>query len=77
MPFSSMALMREASVYRAGGWVKCWLPGQSSVSVSRLALLPGRAGRDGLLLLSSSLPSSYTAVIAGELQAAERLARKL
>ena len=60
MPFSSSALIRVASVYRAGGWVKC-CPGLSSFSAS--ASPSFRSGRgDWTFSSSSSLPSTYTAV---------------
>ena len=60
MPFSSMVRIRVASVYRAGGWVKCW-PGSKP---SRVTTSPGcSSGRAGSLSsLSSSRLSSYTAV---------------
>ena len=69
MPFSSMARMRVASVYRAGGWVKCWA-GSKPVSVTTSPCCQRRAGRGSF--------SSFVVVpallvhggIAGELQAA-------
>ena len=60
MPFSSMARMREASVNRAGGWVKCWA-GSKPVSVTTSPCASG--GRAGAFSsFSSSRLSSYTAV---------------
>ena len=74
IPFSSRALMRVASVYRVGGWVKCWScfsPFRSSGSPSR------RSGRgDWGASSSSSRPSSYTAV-KPENFSSEWLARKV
>ena len=44
MPFSSMARIRVASVYRAGGWVKCW-SGLEALQASPPRPPSGRAGR--------------------------------
>ena len=44
----SSALIRVASLYRGGGWVKCWV-GVERVEVERLA---GRERRQQLVLLS-------------------------
>ena len=59
MPFSSRVLMREASVYRGGGCVKCWLPFRSFT----FSFMPSsRAGRSLPAFSSSSALSSYRAV---------------
>ena len=60
MPFSSMVRMRVASVYRAGGWVKCWDGAKlSSVTVSPSV---SSGSGDSFSSFSSSRLSSYTAV---------------
>ncbi len=69
MPFSSMARMREASVYRGGGWVKCW----SCRVASFLRPCPSVRGGSfsSFSSFSSSLPSSYTAVNPANLRLVE------
>ena len=60
MPFSSMVRIKVASVYRAGGWVKCC----AGAKLSSVTLSPSvSSGRgDSFSSLSSSRLSSYTAV---------------
>ena len=62
MPFSSMARMREASVYRGGGWVKCWSGAKPRFSSCWPSVRGGRLESLSSFSRSSSLPSSYTAV---------------
>ena len=64
MPFSSRALMREASVYRAGGWVKCWLP-VSSFFLQGHILLQGRKGAPLLALLVLALHIEHRKAVKG------------
>ena len=60
MPFSSMARIRVASVYRAGGWVNCC----SGDIFSSFTVCPSVILGRGLRALSpsSSRASSYMAV---------------
>ena len=54
----SRALIRDASLYRGGGWVKCWVA--SSVQIERLA--HGERRQEFVLDLAAGRPDPAVAV---------------